>query len=486
MGENKRKILSTLVVVALVLTMFVNISGNIVNFKPFVMTTRADSNCANNNTGWHNSTTLNVTIEAPWPRISWYDFQICTSYTGSDLPPSNGTGETWISRRNAMCEVDNETWYRFVINVSSDQGWDNIEWVNVSGWQDQGFDVDVDGSLEGTGGYNRTNNQGANRNFFMYYDNRTDTNGFFNITYPASGYEFTIGNYTEDDVTDPLGITATETMNMTFMFKPSFQFRYASGPGEGQSWVNDTVNCTSGFPSGDGYDSTRNCWSSFDNLWSWNFNITVKNKGERWGDTPYISWARDEFGVYSYTEIISAGWPVIEGAPGSVYSTNSSSHFNQVAYGGDGNSHNITVRTRSNGNYTLTVNISDLTHAANPSFTLDNKTIYVRGGNLTSQFNYSDGGQAVVYLYGSGSGDGNLSGITGWQSHEHNGTSKYAGETADDTGLAATYPNFYNATTYDSDNSASHWIEYTCNIPLGQQTGIYRGTLYYRLRTQTH
>ena len=82
------------------------------------MTTRADPNCANSNNSFYNDTTLNVTIESPWPRILWYDFQKCTSYTGTDLPPANGTGETWISRRNAMCEVDNETWYRFIINIS--------------------------------------------------------------------------------------------------------------------------------------------------------------------------------------------------------------------------------------------------------------------------------------------------------------------------------------------------------------------------------
>ncbi len=484
MGENKRKILSTLVVVALVLTMFVNISSNIVIFKPFVMTTRADSNCANNNTAWHNSTTLNVTIESPWPRILWYDFQKCTSYTGTTSPPDNGTGETWSSRRNTMVEVDNETWYRFIINISSDQGWDNIEWINISGWHDNGSDSDVNGSLNGTDGYNRTNNLGANRNFFIYYDNRSNSTANYNITYPTDGIELTLGGYTETLTSDPLGITATETKNLTFLFKPGFQFRYASGPGEGQSWVNDTVNCTNGYSQGDGYNSSTSCWESFNNTWSWNFNITVQNYGERWDNIPRKSWVRDEFGVYSYTEIVSAGWPVIEGAPGGKYSTNSTSHFNALPYG-DGNSHNISIRTRSNGNYTLCVNISDLEHAANPSFTLDNKTIFVRGGNRTSSMNFTDGGQKVIYLYGFGSGSGTLGGILGWQLHERNGTCKYTGESGDD-GLSALYPNSYDAGSFDSLNVASHYVEYSCDIPLGQQSGVYRGTLYYHLRTQTN
>ena len=86
---------------------------------------------------------------------------------------------------------------------------------------------------------------------------------------------------------------------------------------------------------------------------------------------------------------------------------------------------------------------------------------------------------------GFGTGDGSLGGITGWQLHERNGTCKYTGEAGDD-GLTELYPNFYDSGDYDSLNSASHYVEYAADIPLGQQSGVYRGTLYYHLRTQTH
>ncbi|MEF8879914.1 MAG: hypothetical protein V5A64_05945, partial [Candidatus Thermoplasmatota archaeon] len=121
MGFNK-KILSSIVVALLIFAFFVNISGDV--FPNMVLFGGADWNSSSNNdTSWHNSSYLNVTIEAKWPRILWYDIQKCTAAKTEDDTTAPAFSENWTSVRNNISETDNATWYRFVINVSSDQGW---------------------------------------------------------------------------------------------------------------------------------------------------------------------------------------------------------------------------------------------------------------------------------------------------------------------------------------------------------------------------
>jgi len=517
----KKKILSTLVIITLIATVFFNVQTSTVVFRPFVMIGSADEQHANNDSAWDNSTYLNVTVESKRPRILWYDFQKCTDddFDGGwedDIDTAN-----WVSKRNNMTETDNETWYRFIINISSDQGWDNIEYINISGWHDKGDDSDTDGSLSGADGYNDTDNMGANRNFFMYYDNTSNDTAYFNLTYPANKTEITIGNFSEINVIDNLGIGGTETRNISFCFKPGYQFRYAPGPGEGNVWVNDSVNNTDGFPSGDGYHADTCSWESFDNPWSWNFNITVENYGENWGNTPYRSWVRDEFGIYSYTQIVSAYDVVIEGAPDGKYSTNGSSHFNQdpIGSGSNGESGNQTIQTRSNGNYSMTINITHLYHSQhvdNPfssgdvdpaadgweepyALQINNSDVYVRGGNRTISINFSEGGiNNCIWLYGFGDEDGSSNNVQ-YQTHERNGTSKFAGESnisdSGDTGpwtISELFPNGYDYLTFDSPNGPnnagqnSSSIEFAVQIPQGQIAGKYTARVYYHLMTETH
>ena len=495
----KKKLMSIIFVTLLVLVFFSNMSYKNIFFEPIVLVGIGDSENANNNTAWHNTSYLNVTVESKRPRILWYDFQKCTSDTASSW---NGfldvDGKTWVSRRNAMTETDNDTWYRFVINISSDQGWDNIEYINISGWHDNGSDTDTDGSLLGADGYNRSDNKGANRNFFLVYDNTSNNTAYYNLTYPVNHTELTIGNFTDQVVNDPLGLDDTETHNLSFVFRPGYQFRYAPGPGEDTAWTNDTVYCSGGIPSGDGFDLNTWCWESFDNSWSWNFNITAENCGENWnaasgdgdGVDRYKSWINDEFGIYSYTEIISAGDAAIHGAPdGNTYSTNSTSHFNKPPLGA-GTSGNVTVRTRSNGNYTMTINVSDLEHTANQNILLGRDNISVRGGTRTDQLNFSETGspgRKYIYLYGEGDGDGTLGGISTWESHEVNGTCKYTGESdSGETNLNEQYPNFYTGSTYRGHNDISYTIEFAVVIPLGTYAGKYSNNVFYHLRTETH
>jgi hypothetical protein len=441
------------------------------------------------NSSWYNASWLNVTVESKNPRILWYDFQKCSneSFDGySDID-----SQFWVSKRNNMTETDNDTWYRFIVNVSSDQGWDNIEYINISAWHDNGSDDDVDGSLFGSGGYNRSGNRGGNRNFYLMYENVSGT-AYYNLTYPWNNSEITIGGFSERNVSDVLGISnQTESRNISFCFKPGYQFRYAPGPGDAAAWVNDSVNCVYGISSGDGYDPATRCWESFDNPWSWNFNITVENAGERWEEGRYRSWVNDEFGIYVYTEIVSATNAEIFGAPGDRYSTNGSSWYNSNF--NSGNSVNVTVVTRSNGNYSMTVNVSDLRHVSvidglvpdDPLLHLDNDTIWVRGGNRTVSLNFSDNGRRVIWLYGSGSPDGSVDSGTLWQVHEVNGSCKFTGEAGDD-GLSEVYPDHYNSSSFRSINGVSHYVEFACDIPLGQIAGKYSTFVYYHLRTQQH
>jgi len=457
------------IVVILLMTgiSFVHFSGNV--RTPYIV--RADNtwtDCSNNNTAWHNDTYLNVTVAAKHARILWYDIQKYTGTKAENDTQGPSAGDTnWVSIRNKMTEIDNATWIRFIINVSSDQGWDNIEYINISGWHDNGTD-----NLDGTG-YNTSGNHGSNRNFFLYYDNTSNVTAYYNISWPVNRIEVTKGNFTETVVTDVLGIVGvTETRNLTFQFKPGYQFRYAPGPdGTGNTWENHSVQNINGIPTGDHFDMNTSCWKAFNNSWSWNFNITVKNAGEGFPEDSFISFVNDEFGVYSYTEIVSVGDAAIYGSPDNQRYTNDN---------------NVTIRTRSNGNYSLVVHVPDLIHVANittgipltQDLTLENDTIYVRGGNRTSVLNFSDGSSRDwINLYGSCNYTTGVS--TAYQTHEVNGTCKYTGENE-----STNYPNYYNATNYGSQNNASHEIEWSCKIPWGQWSGTYTTNVYYRLKTE--
>jgi hypothetical protein len=263
---------------------------------------------------------------------------------------------------------------------------------------------------------------------------------------------------------------------------------------------------TFGYPSTDGagFDYFTTCWEALNNSWSWNLNISVVNKGMR-GDgsvsnysTGFTSWVCDEFGVYTYTEIVSAGGDVtIMGAPGGNYSTNSSNPFNS------GVSQNISLCTRSNGNYSLSVHIDDLLHTAAESLgydrstapshlILENDTIWVRGGTRTNRLNFSDASSRWwIGLYGVV--DDTTGVASNFEAHEVNGSCKYTGEIAEDGESSGDlYPNDYNASAdpgndlraFNGLNDVSHYVEFTCDIPLGAWAGKYSTFVYYHLQTE--
>ncbi|MBS3801405.1 MAG: hypothetical protein KGY65_01505, partial [Candidatus Thermoplasmatota archaeon] len=200
-----------------------------------------------------------------------------------------------------------------------------------------------------------------------------------------------------------------------FPFIPNKQIRYA--PGNRTVWNNN-----------DSLVGNSSKYGLYNNL-SWNFNITVEDQDG------YQSWVKNEFGVYRYTEIISAENPGIVGFPGANFS----------ATDGNGSGY-IEIVTCSNGNYNLSVNMQDLIHEHMASHTINKSNVYVKGGDRTSFKNLL----TTVYLYG-GSQDG---------------------------------MDEYHSPTPSNNSVSTTNIEYQCYIPDGQLAGEYTSPLYYHLHTQ--
>jgi hypothetical protein len=374
MHLKKGKIFSTLVI----MTLIIAVVTNIFFIGPIVTIVRA----ADQSDSYYNDTTLNVTVLQLEPRVNWYDLQ-------------NATGVSFL---NAQLDVNTE--YYFLVNVSSDQGWENIKYINISCWHDLGSDA---------GTYNYNGTLGGNINMKLQYDNVSDGTGQFYMLWPNTNSEATLGSCSEANTTPATDPAGSHTYNLTFAWTPGYQFRYAPDATDTAEGFNDT--------------------------WSWNFNLTVVDDDGYYNyNNPTKTPDENEFSVYSYTEIVSAGWPVVVGNPNQNASVNDA--------GGSGN---ISIQQRSNGNYSLAVNVTNLTHKITGSDWIDNTSIWTRGG--TDDFSSYFDGANPLYYYGS----------------------------------AATYNasegNFTSKTTSD--------IEWGVNIPLAQLPGDYNATIYYHLRTQT-
>ena len=393
--EKKRRNISLIVCLIILFSLFFNFPL----LPRFFIPGGAEN--GNISDSWHNTSQITVSVVALRPQIVFYDFQYW-NYT-------NG----WESRLNQQIDVNDSARYRFVVNVTSYQGWDDINYINITSFYDQGDESSY---------YNQT--EGGNYNMFIQYKNTTGT-AEFNLKYPDNEISFI--NYSEDVVNNAFTEWYdAESRNITFEFVPSYQFRYAPGPDGGWDTSRGESLCTN--------------QSYLNNQYSWNFNITITDSGQNNSNIPKTGWIADEFGVYSYSEILSAGDPIIYGEPTNIYYSVEDSN-------GSGN---ITIVTRSNGNYTLSSNMSDLIHSHNPSYIISNENVSVRGGNRTAFENFSKGpGSHPVYLYGGG-----YDGMPSTQTSEANETNK------------------------TTDN-----VEYRCYIPIGQEPGSYSTSIYYHIRT---
>jgi hypothetical protein len=313
------------------------------------------------------NSSMTVSVLIPEPRINWYDLQ----------------NEGGSSMLNAQIDVNQQ--YRFIINISSDQGWADIDYINITAWYDNGSEITT---------YNQT--QGGNLNIWLQYENTTGT-AVWRMLWPDDEATFNNSNCTDVNSSDPYGSPGkTECHNLTFLFTPGYQFRYAPG----------VSNSTAGY----------------NDLWSWNFNITIEDTSGNKG------YEINEFGVYSYSEVVVAGMVNLSGNPG---------------YNATGST--ITVTTRSNGNFSLYSDVDDLLHTTHPTANMSNTTVWVRGGDLGNFTNFN--GSAPIYLYGNS---------TSYVTAENDNTSKLTNN-----------------------------VEYRCTIPFPQLAGDYNATIYYHLKTQT-
>jgi hypothetical protein len=162
----------------IVSVILISLLTNIFFLSPIIMIGKASPGNIGNI--WYNSTTLNVTVLEIPPRINWYGFQY------------NQAG-TWVSKLNTQIDVNDSAEYRFVVDISSDQGWDDIQYVNITAWYDQGNEASI---------YNQT--LGGNLNLKLQYENTTGT-AVWRLMWPAGG-EVTAGTYSDVEGFDPYGV----------------------------------------------------------------------------------------------------------------------------------------------------------------------------------------------------------------------------------------------------------------------------------------
>ena len=136
--ERRKKVYSSLVIFILVFSIFSHVSL----FGPMIMIISADPGDVSDS--YYNATTLNVTVLQLEPRINWYRLE---NSTGANLT-------------NEQIDVNQE--YYFIINISSDQGWADIDYINITAWHDLGSEANT---------YNST--LGGNINMWLQYENET-------------------------------------------------------------------------------------------------------------------------------------------------------------------------------------------------------------------------------------------------------------------------------------------------------------------------
>ena len=205
-------------------------------------------------TAYDNETYLNVTVIHAPATINSYDFQIAA---------------TDASRRNGMIDVNTEC--KFVINITCPNTWQEIDYINITAWYDNGNESTT---------YNQT--AGGNLNMFLQYKNTSGT-AEYNKIWPAN--EVIKGDLIETVVNESCHVIELE-------FTPLYQVR--SAPGNGL-WDN-TTNATN-------------------DLYSWNFKIEVTTSGGN------VTWVKDEYGIYRYCEISASSSVSASALPGNRAST---------------------------------------------------------------------------------------------------------------------------------------------------------------------
>jgi hypothetical protein len=179
--ERKRKAFSVLIEIVVVISLI----ANIFSFDPFVMIGLADTGDIPD--VWDNSTTLNITTLHVIPRILWYD---------------NQSG-TWVSRPNTQNDGNDNTIFRFIIvNLNNDERPD-IQFVNITAWDDQGTDGNIP-----------TQTSAENGNLFPQYFWDTTTDHKTKVNHSIG----TLLNTINDNYTKTITMTiSVEKANWTYI-----------------------------------------------------------------------------------------------------------------------------------------------------------------------------------------------------------------------------------------------------------------------------
>jgi len=208
--------------------------------------------------------TVELRIEAEYPIIPVINSYDLRNATGSKL--NNATG---------LLDVNDE--YYFTVNITDENGWDDISYINITAWYDNGSE---------STSYNESGNLGGNLNMFLQYENISGIVNW-NLVWPDDEVQLVLGNCTETKIN-----STTRVINFSFI--PRSQVRWAPGDG---AW-----------------DTTQNATND---PYSWNFNITGM-------DAEYNkTWKIDEYGVNRYTSVTPAGnWIDVLVSPGFSDSSN--------------------------------------------------------------------------------------------------------------------------------------------------------------------
>ena len=242
---------------------------------------------------------------------------------------SNSTGSK-LNNATGLLDINKE--YYFTINITDTNGWEEIQYINITAWYDNGSDATT---------YNQT--LGGNLNMFLQYENTTGT-GVFRMLWPDDEAQLVLGNCTETIIN-----STTRVINISF--KPLSQVRWASS--------NNTWNTTQNATNDD---------------YSWNFNITVVDAS---GMNNSIT---DEYGVYKYTSVLpDSDWVDVVALPG----------FND-------DSSVVTITYSSNYDFNMSIYFEEnLTHTTLPSYIIliaDNVAILADADDkddITSDINFT-------------------------------------------------------------------------------------------------
>ncbi|MBA3045240.1 MAG: hypothetical protein KKH41_07585 [Candidatus Thermoplasmatota archaeon] len=262
-------------------------------------------------------------------------------------------------------QVDVNTEITVNVTIEDNNGWDDVDTIQVMCWYDGGSE-----------GYFSGQTTGHNYRVLLYYDNTAA--GGNGQTVPTTGnmdakYSTTVDHSTVTDGTHAVTeVTANQKYKLTWKFTPSYQFKQADIPA-----VADGV--------------------AFANANSWNVMVNATDAAATTSQKDSGSDAY-EFGIYKYTYISSASntWNVGTVAPNANSDATAAS-----------------VTTRSNDDMDLTVWINGDLTCASPSDTIPTSGSYVKilaaasaaddiAGDLTYTANLEAGEKTILANTGYG------------------------------------------------------------------------------------